>query len=614
MTRRNLWLTKRARPAEAPRETRRGLVEVAVGGVVRSVYVIGWDSPQGPVLYFVPLDGVPAAEWDLLVWQLCEQLLEREQWNRAVLIDPVPIALTSGDGDGPRVRLHRVKFSPGCEGGGPRLKRGDDHPVAQVAWALQAVLPVWIAGTETVATARAALANPGRTLTVADPTAWPGREASLRVALQARFPQLYPLGWAILAAEGNALLHEIVAAHARTPDRGEGWHLVARPQVPQPPERLRPLLAEAVVPAELGEPAVAEIAALRAAAITGDPRGVLYRSVAERLASLTVQVQMAQLARNAPQPSFLSPWVGETVTTTATWAGPAVETWRRTLIPVADLPTVVRLERVADLLRFTRPGEVREAYLDWAGRLVLVLSDPDGPDPTPWMCAEWPCDERVTANWTDDTILAADRPVPSAPAGPLLALTPGDGEVRVDQFPLSSRLGGPPRLAVGDATRDGRNLFRVVLRLALEPAAAAQADRNFFFETIVEDPGMTLWPAVMGAGASLRLRWDTARALAAADFARALRLLAPDAPKIYRYYAIALREDAPLEETTQVVRTSAGPGGFATEEHLKHTGGWMRSFILDDIGRCKGNDEYRRIRPDEVGKYIAVVYPQWADI
>ncbi|MBF9130021.1 hypothetical protein I0C86_13785 [Plantactinospora sp. S1510] len=645
--RRNLWLAKQARPAVPPREKARGLVDITVDGVVRSIYVIVWDTPQGPVLYFVPLDRVPTVDWDHLVWQLCDRLLDREQWKRALLLYPVPIDLTAGDGDtdgGPRVRVHPVRFRTDSSGR-LHLKRGDDHLVEQVARTLRAVLPVWLSGTEAVATAGAALSNPGRTLTVDDTTAWPGQEALLRLALQARFPELYPLGWAVLAVDGAAQLNEVVAGHARVPDRGEGWYLVARPQLPQPPEQLRQLLAEAVTPIELGERAVAEVAALRAAAaiIAGDdPRSTLYRGAAEKLASLTLQVQMAQFPQHRPRPSIVHPDPAKLITVTARWAGPVVQTWLRTLTPVVDLPAALRLQRGAELLRYTRrgerapwpdfpsarPGEVREAYLDPAGRLVLVLSDPAGPDPTPWVCAEWPCDATVADGWTDDTVLAADRPVPGAAAGPLLALTPGVGNVRVDPFPVSPQYSGPLRLDLGIASNDGKALFWSVLKLALEqttadvadrysaadthkPTAAEVADRHFVFETIVEDPGMTLWPAVMGARDSLRLRWDAVRAAAAADFARAQRLLAPDAPKIYRYYAIVPHKHSPIDKTRQVVRLSASPTGFAEEEQLNVTGGWVHGFIMDDIGRCKGSDSYRRLRLDEVDSHIAVVQSRW---
>ncbi|MFY1687418.1 hypothetical protein [Plantactinospora sp. WMMB782] len=641
-------MTKQARPAVPPHEKARGLVDVPVDDVVRSVYVIVWDTPQGPVLYFVPLDCLPEVDWDDLVWRLCDRVLDREQWKRALLLDPVPIALTSGDVDtdgSPRVRVHPVRFRTDLSGR-PRLKRGDDHLVEQIARTMRAVLPVWLGGTETVAIADAALRNPGRTLTVDDTTGWPGQEASLRLALQARFPELYPLGWAMLAADGAARFNEVVAGHARIPDRGEGWYLVARPQLPQPPEPLRQLLVEAVAPTELGERALAEVAALRAAAAIiadDDPRSTLYRSAAEKLASWTLQAQMAQFPQPRPRSSTVHPDPAKLITVTATWAGPVAETWLRTLTPVVDLPAALRLRRAANLLRYTRrggqgkwpdfpdarPGEVRAAYLDPAGRLVLVLSDPAGPDPTPWVCAEWPCDATVAASWTDDTVLAADRPVPGAAAGPLLALTPGVDDVRVDPFPVSPQYSGPMRLDFSEANSAGKALFWSLLKLALDqtdtdvadrysvgirtskPTAAEVADRYFVFETIVEDPGMTLWPAVMGAGGSLRLRWDAVRAAAVADFARAQRLLAPDAPKIYRYYAIVPREHSPMDETRQVVRLSASPAGFAEEERLDVSGGWVTSFIIDDICRCKRYDCYRRLAPDDVDSHIAIVQSRW---
>jgi len=625
--RRNLWLTKPALPAAESRVRVRDLVKVTVDGVVSPVFVIVWDTVRGPVLYFMPLDAGCAVDRDQLVWQLCHRLLDRGQWQRSSVLEPVPVELVAGDG-GPWVRVHPVRFGTPVDGR-VRLKAGDAHPVEQVARTLGAVLPVWVRGTRTVATATAALAAPGRTLTVADPTRWPGAEASLGTAVRAGFPELYPLGWAVLAAEGAALLEEVVGGHAAITDRGDGWYLVARPEAPRPPESLRRLLASAAVPADPGERAMAEVAALRAAAesIAGDgSRAALHRYTAGQLASLALQAQMARLAEHGPRPTAANPDAARTIRVTATWAGPVVDTWLRTLTPVVDLPALLRLTRVDRMLRFARPGRVREAYLDPAGRLVLVLSDPSGADPTPWMCAEWPCDATVAAGWTGDTVLAADRPVPGAPAGPFLALTPGDGEgdARADPFPVSPLSGGPSHLDVGDTAGGGRALFRIVVQLALahtaaevaerysvirgvESTAAEVAGRSFFFDTLVEDPGMTLWPALMAAGDTLRLSWDAVRAAAAADFARAQRLLAPDAPTIYRYYAIVPDERSPLDEMWQVVRVSAPYAGFPREERLDDSGGWVRDFIMDDIDRCKRDDVYRRLRPEDVDRATAVV-------
>ncbi|MGA5299379.1 hypothetical protein ACPCHT_05590 [Nucisporomicrobium flavum] len=626
-------MTKRARLAEPPRRRVRELVHVTVDGVTVSVFVIVWDTPSGPVLYFVPLEPAPSVGRHSLVRQLCERLLDPGQWKRALLLEPVPIDLVPGAG-GPRVRVHPAESSMDPARARARLKRGDDHPVSEVARTLRAVLPVWVRGTETVATATAAPGEPGITLSVADPTGWPRTEASLLMALRAGFPQRYPLGWALLAVEAAAQLDELVAAHAELTDSGDGWYLVARPRPPEPPEPLRRLLAAAQAPSGYGERAIADVAALRTAAeaVAGDdPLRDLLRSAADKLATSALQEQMAQLAQHAPRPSVGNLDAAEIVPVTATWAGPVVREWQRTLTPVADLPATLRLPRVARLLEFPvskRPGTVREAYLDRAGRLVLVLTDPAEAEHTPWMCAEWPCDATVAAGWTDDTVLALDRPVPGAPAGPFLALTPGDGGVRIDQVPAPPRSGGPLQFDPGSARRWWLT-FRRLLKLALDnttavevteqfevfttrPSTAAEvADRPFVLETIIEDAGMTLWPAMTVAGDTLRWRWDTVRAAAAADLTRAQRLLAPDAPRIYRYYAIAPDDHPSIDEAWQVVRVSGVSAGFYDEEELDRSGGWERTFIIDDIGRCKRDDVYLRLPLEDVDRVIAKVRSTW---
>ncbi|RZU53603.1 hypothetical protein EV385_5534 [Krasilnikovia cinnamomea] len=609
------WLIRR-RPDHVPRphEVMRDLVDVAVDGVTRTAFVILWETAHGPVLYFAALDECPRVSWDDFVWQLCDRLLDRDRWVQALLIEPHPVAVNDLEAAGPQVSVHPVRFTAPSEAGRPRLERGGIQPAEQVGSALGADLPVWFGGTETIATARAALAEPGRTLTVADDSKWARFEALLLLAGEQGMPESYPLAWAALAEERAERLEHMRARRARVPDGGSGWYLVARPPLPEPREWLRRLLADVAVPAERGERAAAEVVGLRAAAGAmdrDDPRIEVYTGAAERLSYLMFQDRVAEIVARAPQPAhFDRVRAAGSVPAVATWAGPVVQTWLRTLAPLPDLPAVLRLHRIADLLKFTRPGEVCAAYQDRTGRYVLVLTDAHGSGP-PWMCAEWPRDPAVAAAWTDDSVLAADRPVPDAPAGPLLVLTPEDGgAVRADPFPTSLVDGGPCRFEFGDHS-DHRNavghLMGVLLTLALEPEVAAFATRAFVFGTLVEHPGMTLWPALTAPGDALRLRWDAARAAAAADVAHVRRLLAPGAPPLYRYFAVLASTTTPLDDLSQVVRQSATPDGHSIDEHVAADGGWVRSDILTDIDRGRSNHESRLLRAHEVGPCLDIL-------
>ncbi len=632
------WLVRRHFGLRRPREVVHDLVDVTVDGVTRTAYVIVWETTRGPVLYFVEVDGRSGADEDELVWHLCDRFLDRDRWADALLIDPSTVyldALLDEHDVGPHTFVHPVHFVPHPDDGRPRLQRGAKYPAGRIGRALERDVPIWTSRTNRMATARAALAAPGRTVALPDDSNWHWRQARLLQALQAGLPESYPLAWAALAADGARELNKIVAGHARLPDRGRGWYLAARPRPPEPPEPLRGLLAGAAVPRDQGEAAALEAMGLTAAAGAmdrDDPRIEVYTAAADQLSYLMFQDRVGEIAAGAPRSSHVDrARAARRITATATWAGPVVQTWLRTLTPVPDLPTVLRQHRIAAMLKYSRlgedpdpspwsrarPGEVREAYQDRTGRYVLVLVDTDGPDPTPWMCAEWHRDPAVAATWTDDTVLAADRPVPGAPAGPLLALTPeGDGAVRVDPFPASLVEGGPLAFEFGDDSehRDAvMHVMRLLLPLALRPESAAFARREFVFGTLVEHPGMTLWRALTAPGDALRLRWDTIRAAAEADVAHVRRLLAPGAPPLHRYFAILSSATAPLDQLWQVVRQSTTPDGYALDEHIGPDGAWTRSDILQRINRGKSYDEDRPLRPEEVERCVETIRARWAE-
>nr|WP_221382928.1 hypothetical protein [Actinoplanes polyasparticus] len=380
---------------------------------------------------------------------------------------------------------------------------------------------------------------------------------TLELARQAGLPTSYPLAWAALTAD----------------DAGR----------------------------ERGAAAAGEVIALEAAAGAmdrDDPLADVYLSAAGRLSRLMFQDVMTEIIDRRPRSPHLDRVrAARPIPITATWAGPVAETWLRSLTPVVDLPAALRQHRLATLLKHAGRGEVREAYRDRTGRYVLVLAGSR-------MCAEGHRDPAVAATWTDETVLAADRPVPGSPAGPLLALTPeADGSVRADPFPASLVDGGPLTFEFGPGHHDAvRHVMRLLLTLALEGEAADFATRPFVFDTLTEHAGLKLWPQLTAPGDELRLPWPTVRALAAADVAEVRRMLAVDAPPIHRYYAIL---DG--DRFWQVVRQSATPDGYATDQHIAPDGAWTHSTILAEIGRGKRYDQYRQLSPHEIDRHVETI-------
>ncbi|MBL7259567.1 hypothetical protein [Paractinoplanes lichenicola] len=569
------WLTRRVRHERRPREVVHDLLEITADGVDVTVYVILWETAYGPVLYFVRLDDGPYVFFQSVEGQLLSRLLTPERWPATLFVEPDTVYLDNLAHEraaGPFVRVRAPQF---VDLGGGR------HGASKIGRNLGADLPIWAGGTATVETARAVLAERGRTVTVPDSKKWGRSEALLLTAMRGGLPESYPLAWAALAREHKIVLEQLLAGHARLPDRAEGWYLAARPRPPRPPEPLRRLLDQVVVPADRGERAADEIIALRAAARDmdrDDPRVEPWTAAASRLAFLMFQDSSARIiGREPPQPHLDRARAADLITAVTSWSGEVARTWRKTLVPVRDEAAALRRHRLAAAARdLGRPDVVLR---DPAGRYVLGFGDK--------VWAEWPRDPAVAATWTGETVLAAD-----GPAGPLLALTPEPGgAVRADPMPAALTDGGPMRFG------DARHLLRLLLGLALEPGDAGFATRAFVFGVLTEEPGMTLWPALTAPGDALRLPWPTVLAAAADDIALVRRLLAPDAPKIYQYYAVV---SDMTHKTVQVVRRSATSDGHERDEAF--TGhGWEHTFSLFDIDRGHGdNYEYRRLRVEEV--------------
>ncbi|MBM2621952.1 hypothetical protein JIG36_41270 [Actinoplanes sp. LDG1-06] len=580
------WLVNRSKQAVRPREVRHELVE---SGVV-TAYVILWETDRGRVLFFERLrDDESTVDETSFVRELGRDLLGPEPWDDVVLLNPFPVLIDSLAHEtsvGPHLHVRPARFTTAGDGK-VWLASGSRQLAGPIGRTLQTDLPIWVKGSNTVVTARAALAQPGQTVTVPDESKWPRSEARLLRAIDAGLPESHPYGWAALAFEHNITLNAVRAGHARLPDRGDGWFLAARPAPPQPPERLSRLLEGLTLPAERGEPVGREAISLESAAgdmDRDDPRLDPYQQAAEFLRNLMVRNRSAEIvAGRTPTAALDRVRAAQPLPVTAVWAGPVVETWLRSLTPV---PLPLRLHRIATLLRHTHVDEVSEAYRDKDGRYVLVTAD----DP-PRMIAEWQRDPAVAATWTGETVLAMDRP-----DGPLLALTPEAGRTRADMVPGSLVDGGPLRFT-------GERVMRMLLPLALDPATTEFTNRSLVLELLVEHPGMRLQAALTPPGNAVRLGWDDVRAFAAEDVAHVRRLLAGDPPP-YQYFGIV--NTIISRDPYQVVRRTVTVDGHEVDERVHPDGSGTSTTLLWEVMYGRHDDEYRRLSPAEASHYAGL--------
>jgi hypothetical protein len=61
----------------------------------------------------------------------------------------------------------------------------------------------------------------------------------------------------------------------------------------------------------------------------------------------------------------------------------------------------------------------------------------------------------------------------------------------------------------------------------------------------------------------------------------------------------------------QVVRRSASPDGYVTEECLDMSGGWQHSYLIEDSIRGKIFEEFYRLNANDVDACIAIVRRRW---
>ncbi|MGH3925886.1 MAG: hypothetical protein ACRDTT_24010, partial [Pseudonocardiaceae bacterium] len=185
-------------------------------------------------------------------------------------------------------------------------------------------------------------------------------------------------------------------------------------------------------PADIKE--LAELRAVEGELDVDDPRGDAY---AEAITLLEWQLRQAAKKTGTIRDlgnDYVPVADDGLLRYSAPWGGPVVDAWRKTLTPVDDLNTVLRLRRVRRIIRDYPLDQVREAYRDGEGRYVLVIELSAGP----WSLAEWPVSLQATSSWTDKTVLAGDDELGTVTT--LLALTPtDDGQMHVDPVPLPPR-------------------------------------------------------------------------------------------------------------------------------------------------------------------------------
>ena len=299
---------------------------------------------------------------------------------------------------------------------------------------------------------------------------------------------------------------------------------MCRPARPAPSIELEQQLTGASVVTDLDLVAkeLTELRAVEGELDIDDPRGESYAA-----AITLLEWQLRQAAKQAGTIADLNTgfvpvaddgWLPYS----APWAGPVVDAWRKTLTPVEDLTSVLRLRRVRRIVGDYPLDEVRHAYLDPEGRYVLVIGLASGL----WSLAEWPVSLAATATWTDKTVVAGDDDAGTTTT--LLALTPtDDGRMRVDPVPL------PPRsdrdaFAYGYGGGTPSTTFHALLRCALGDGPDV---RRAHALAGVRDPDgnpvSQLWSAISTTTGPLRLSWPQVKLWARADRKRALTHLKP---------------------------------------------------------------------------------------
>jgi hypothetical protein len=504
------------------------------------VHVVVWDTPDGHLVQITRFD----LEWvdNRIAATAAAQVLEPAFWSDAVIIFPLTGIFGGDSYDHYSGDVYRLQPSLPAHAGGRRLftllkapaddESGPPEPAdvpveyaglchsAEIERVIGRPMPMWLDGSCTPEAARRLTAfGLGATFTVPDTTTpWPQTRERIAAAFEWGMRERFPQAFRLVALDALGTLEDVRDKHVRQKERGEGWYLVARPARPDWPitletaateaaqsepdlaaaaielEKLRPLEAQEPYPSTLGE--------------------VLFEATRE-LGWL--------LQKHRPELVF-----DAVIRQGITSAGPVVEQWRQTLVPLTDIEVqgLIGSRRIARLLspdisartesefKFVEKArrQVVGIWRDYAGRLTVETIE-ESWDGHPLLELEWPM--GLPADWNEHTIIAAD---PEADVGAVFALTPmQDGTLRADPLPNP---GSDPSYTWGYSGTGPSNLYDALVRCALGIWASSSAD-NWLRKPAPH--GSELWHYITTRKESpIRLPWPQVQAWARADRKRAL--------------------------------------------------------------------------------------------
>jgi hypothetical protein len=492
------------------------------------MHAIVWDTPNGHIAYLAPVHDKDAATVDAAnekaaVRALMEQLIEPVFWARAVVAVPLSLSF-GGQSETVILHLYHLKADETEEGPAPprfglrRLKSLAAEQSLRLEWGvvwpedltrvIGAPVPIWLEGTCTRATVRRAQAYTS-TFTVPDTvTDWPPALRRLEAAVKAGMPEQFPAAFGALAADVHSTLEDVRGRHARQPLQGNGWYLVARPAVPEPPITIEQIITSAR-PSEDLDAMTADLQKLRRIepdlSVDADEGGAYKAAI--NLLTWQVRKHRPEVAIDYTEPYYCDEFVG-----------PVIDQWRQTLTEV-DREVGLRTRRVRRLLgQGWEEAEVEQVLHDPAGRYVAVIKSQSRSD-QPVFSAEWPY--RLPIGWNERTIIAAD---PGKNA--VFALTPtDDGQMRVEPVPFERGTG--PSFGYGYDGGSPFTLYQALIRCAFGEIEEAPFTLRDVLESRPDgvnrrDEDVShLWHAIVTAQGPLRLPWPQVQRWAHADAERA---------------------------------------------------------------------------------------------
>lgn len=487
-------------------------------GGTAPLHAIVWDTPYGHLVYLTPVydEHGNGTDHPDRIARAAAQLIQPAFWDQTLVIQPITGELGSmlivPD---VHLNLHRLEIQQPEEEPAGRLRRRRPAPTrtvppvvrarfsgmitaADAAAVIGAPVPLWIEGTCTRAAVRRAQAY-NATFTVPDTvTEWPAARSQIDAALKTGMPDRFPASFAALAAHTLDTLAQVQASQARQRDSGDGWHLAARPALPE-----LAVSTELAITAAPGGPDpaadtdafAAELDALRATEAdlsVEAPEGDAYET-AVRLMAWQLHEQRPEIP---PRPTEV---YGDAFT------GPVIDQWRQTLAPVPDLETARRTRRVRRLLGTWAPDDLTELLHDPCRRYIAIFHNDRG---ELWFHAEWPYE--LPDGWNEQTIIAAD---PGDSCGAVFALTPtASGHMDVSPVPLEP--GSGPSFGYGYGGGSPATLYSALIRVAL---ALPESPPGVML--IAREDSSALWHAISTTEGPLRLPWPTVQEWARADTA-----------------------------------------------------------------------------------------------